>query len=119
MFKRAIPVLHVSSSSAAEDFYCRGLGFRREFAYPNAPPSNPCYMGLNRDGVVLHVSSFPGDGKSGGVVNVLIDDLDALHAELLERAVRIDLAPTDQDWGEREMYVKDSDGNTVRFVHAR
>ena len=119
MFKLAIPVLHVSSSVAAEDFYCNRLGFRRQFAYraDEARP-DPCYMGLTRDGAWLHVSSFSGDGVSGGVVFLLVDDVDALHAEFAAKNVPIALEPTDQTWGNREMYVKDSDGNSIRFVHA-
>lgn len=117
MFKRAIPVLHVSNSMAAERFYCEGLGLRRDFAYrPDATKADPCYLGLSCDGIRLHVSSFPGDGKSGGVVNVLVDDLDRLHGELVARAVPIELPPTDQTWGEREMHVRDPDGNCIRFV---
>jgi catechol 2,3-dioxygenase-like lactoylglutathione lyase family enzyme len=118
VFKLAIPVLHVGSSAAAEDFYCNRLGFRREFAYrldENKP--DPCYMGLARDGVELHVSSFSGDGGSGGVVFLLVEDVDALHAELVAKGVPIALEPTDQTWGNREMYVKDADGNSIRFVH--
>jgi len=33
MFKFAIPVLHVSSSAAAEKFYCGQLGFNQSFVY--------------------------------------------------------------------------------------
>lgn len=33
MIKLAIPLVHVSDSAAAQDFYCNRLGFRREFAY--------------------------------------------------------------------------------------
>ena len=33
MLKSAIPLLHVSDSERAEDFYCRRLGFRRTFTY--------------------------------------------------------------------------------------
>jgi catechol 2,3-dioxygenase-like lactoylglutathione lyase family enzyme len=93
------------------------LGFRREFAhrFDDARP-DPCYMGLTRDGAWLHVSSFSGDGVSGGVVYLLVDDVDALHLELVARGVAIDLEPTDQTWGNREMYVKDPDGNSIRFV---
>ena len=117
MFKRAIPVLHVSSSADAERFYCGGLGFRREFAYrPDESHSDPCYLGLSRDGVVIHVSSFPGDGTPGGVVNLHVDDIDALHGELVARTVPIDLPPTDQTWGAREMHVRDADRNCIRFV---
>jgi catechol 2,3-dioxygenase-like lactoylglutathione lyase family enzyme len=119
LFKLAIPVLHVTSSAAVEEFYCNRLGFRQEFAhrFDEATP-DPCYMGLVRDGVRLHVSSFSGDGVSGGVVFLLVDDVDGLHQELLRKGVRIDLEPTDQTWGNREMYVKDPDGNSIRFVHA-
>jgi catechol 2,3-dioxygenase-like lactoylglutathione lyase family enzyme len=117
MFKSAIPVLHVSSSTAAEEFYCTRLGFRRQFAnrVDEAKP-DPCYMGLARDGVWLHVSSFSGDGVAGGVVFLLVEDVDALHAELVAKGVAIDTGPIDQTWGNREMYVKDPDGNSIRFV---
>jgi len=117
LFKLAIPLLHVSNSAAAEDFYCKRLGFRREFAHrsDDAKP-DPCYVGLTRDGVWLHVSSFSGDGISGGVANLIVDNVDALHAELVAMGVRIDTGPVDQTWGTREMYVKDADGNCVRFI---
>ena len=119
MLRAAIPVLHVTSAAAAEDFYCGRLGFRREFAYradENRP--DPCYFGLARDECRLHLSSFSGDGVSGGVVYLPVDDVDNLFRELGGRGVAIDLAPTDQTWGNREMYVKDSDGNSLRFIQA-
>ena len=117
MFRRAIPVLHVKNSTAAEQYYCNGLGFSRSFVYrPDDPTTDPCYMGLERDGVVFHISSFPGDGVSGGVATFIVDDLDGLHTELTGRQVAIDLEPTDQSWDNREMYVRDPDGNSVRFV---
>lgn len=120
MFRLAIPVLHVSSAAAAEDFYCTRLGFQRRFAYRvDEAKSDPCYLGLTRDGASLHLSSFSGDGVSGGVVYLLVDNVDALHAELVAKKVRIDLKPTDQTWGNREMYVTDPDGNSIRFVRER
>lgn len=119
MLKSAIPVLHVSNSAAALKFYCEGLGFQQKFVYrPDETRPDPCYVGLIRDGVVLHVSSFAGDGVAGGVVNFIVEDLDALHAELRRNGVPIELEPTDQTWGNREMYVEDADGNSIRFVQA-
>jgi catechol 2,3-dioxygenase-like lactoylglutathione lyase family enzyme len=118
VFNLAIPVLHVSSAAAAEEFYCGRLGFRRAFAYRvHDDRADPCYMGLTRDGVQLHVSSFSGDAVVGGVVVLLVEDVDALHAELMAKGVAISLPPTDQSWGNREMYVNDPDGNSIRFVH--
>jgi uncharacterized glyoxalase superfamily protein PhnB len=117
MIKLAIPLLHVSDSAAAENFYCKQLGFRLEFAHrPQGVEGDPCYMSVTRDRVWLHLSSFPGDGVSGGVANLLVDNVDALHAELVAKGVRIDTGPVDQTWGTREMYVKDLDGNCVRFI---
>ena len=117
MLKLAIPLLHVSSSAQAEEFYCSRHGFRRHFAYRvDDTRSDPCFLGLSRDGVWLHLSSFSGDGVSGGVAGFLVDDVDALHAELVAKHVAIALAPTDQTWGNREMYVRDADGNSLRFI---
>ncbi len=118
MFKLAIPVLHATGSEAAAQFYCDHLGFLQEFAYRvDETRADPCYMGLRRDDVEIHVSSFPGDGVPGGIVFLLIEDVDALHKELVLKGVSINLEPTNQTWGNREMYVKDPDGNCIRFVH--
>jgi len=116
LFKAAIPVLHVSRSAAAAEFYCERLGFRQEFAYRPFGSSDPCYMGLVRDDARLHISSFSGDAVAGGVVYLLVDDVDMLHEELIGKNVRIDTGPIDQDWGNREMYVRDPDGNSIRFT---
>jgi hypothetical protein len=43
MLKRAIPVLHVSQSVKATQFYRDGLGFRERFVYrPDDPTPDPC-----------------------------------------------------------------------------
>ena len=116
MIKFAIPLLHVSDIAAAEEFYCVRLGFTLEFAHrPDGITADPCYMGISRDGVWLHLSSFSGDGVAGGVANLLVDDVDALHREFVGKGVPIAVGPVDQTWGTREMYVKDADGNSLRF----
>ena len=116
MIKVAIPLLHVSSAATAQEFYCGKLGFRLEFAHRgNEAMADPCYMGVSRDGVWLHLSSFSGDGVAGGVVNFQVDSVDALHAELVAKGVTIAVGPVDQTWGTREMYVRDADGNCLRF----
>ncbi len=75
-------------------------------------------MGLTRDGCELHVSSYPGDGVAGSAAYVRLDDVDALHAEFVAKGVPIALPPTDQTWGTREVYVRDPDGNSLRFGQA-
>ena len=66
MFKTAIPVLHISDSVAAEEFYCSRLGFRREFTYrPDATEPDPCYMGVSRDDVKDAAATAFGSRSSG------------------------------------------------------
>ncbi|HLA63472.1 MAG TPA: VOC family protein [Rhodothermales bacterium] len=120
MITDAVPVLRVLDAAAAERFYCDGLGFERIFAYrPDGVVADPCYLGLARDGAVLHVSSFPGDGALGSLANLLTDDVDGIHAGLVARGVPIDTGPVDQEWGTREVYVRDPSGNRIRFIQHR
>jgi uncharacterized glyoxalase superfamily protein PhnB len=117
MIRRAIPLLHVSNTAAAVEFYCHGLGFQLEFEHrPDGVTTDPCYMGVSRDGVWLHLSSFNGDGVGGAVANLIVDNVDRFYDEYTARQIRIDTPPVDQTWGSREMYVKDADGNCLRFV---
>ena len=76
-------------------------------------------MGLSRDSVWLHLSSFPGDGVAGGVANILVEDVDAWHKELVAKRVSITVSPVDQTWGTREMYVRDADNNCLGFIAER
>jgi catechol 2,3-dioxygenase-like lactoylglutathione lyase family enzyme len=117
MLKLAIPLLRVSSATAAEDFYCNRLGFRKEFEHRNDDSKpEPRYLGLTRDRVWLHVSSFSGDGVPGAVANFMVEDVDLLHMQLVAKGVPIDTGPVNQSWGTRELYVRDWDGNSLRFI---
>jgi len=120
LLKLAIPVIHVSNAATAEAFYSGGLGFQREFAHrADEKLPDPCYMGFSRYGIWVHVSSFSGDGVSGGVVNFLVEDVDALRTELVTKGVKISVEPVDQTWGTREMYVRDPDNNSIRFIQEK
>jgi uncharacterized glyoxalase superfamily protein PhnB len=117
MLEKAIPVIHVSDSRKAEEFYCQGLGFTLLASWrPNPSNNDPCYMTLVRDGAQLHVTSFK-DGVVGtwiSTVYVFVDDVDALHAELVAKG----MSPGplfDQTWGTRETGVRDPDRNVVTF----
>ena len=116
VFKVAVPLLHVSDCASAIRFYCEGLGFKLHFAHRAVESMpDPCYVGISRDGVWLHLSSFSGDGVAGGVANIVVDDVDALYREYVAKGVAIDVEPVNQTWGTREMYVKDADNNCLRF----
>jgi hypothetical protein len=53
---------------------------------------------------------------TGGAVVLITEDVDALFKEFSLKNTIIDLVPTDQSWGNREMYIKDPDENSIRFT---
>src|ERR1043165_1103553 len=59
MITSAIPVVAVSDSTRAEDYYCRVLGFVKMAAYPpDATAPDPRYVAVARDGVWIHLQSY-------------------------------------------------------------
>jgi catechol 2,3-dioxygenase-like lactoylglutathione lyase family enzyme len=117
---QAVPVLHVTSAQAARRFYVEALGFQCEFAYQAHPElTDPVYMGVLRGRAWLHLSSFSGDGVCGSVAYIIVDNVDALAAELRAKGVAIDSGPVTQTWGNREMYVRDPDRNCLRFIQSQ
>lgn len=116
MLTAAIPLLHVESSLKALAFYRDALGFAVQSIYrPEAGRADPAYLVMKRDGAILHVSSFPGDGAAGGVVTIAVTDIGQVHEDLVRRGVDAGPGIMNQSWGNREVYVRDPAGNTLRF----
>ena len=116
--RRAIPVLSVTDSCRTEDYYCKILGFEKLFAYrPDPSRSDPCYLGVARDGVVLHLHSFKPERAGMTDAFLYVDDVDGLYAEVMARGATIHMPPTDQTWGTRELGIRDPDGNVLVFAN--
>ena len=115
MIARAVPLLHETDSRRAERYYHERLGFRVLFV-TRGDAADPCYLGVARDGAELHLSSHAGDAAPGGVAVLVVDDVDALYGEFAAKGATLRLPPTDQTWGNRDLYVEDPDGNVLRFV---
>jgi len=49
-------------------------------------------------------------------VSFLVDDVDALHGELVARGLKTAGMPSDQDWGARAFGLRDPDGNNLYFL---
>ncbi len=64
----------------------------------------------------LNLSLFGGDGMPGSVMDLLVEDVDAFYAKFTMRRVPIGLPRTNETWGDREMYVKDADRNSLRII---
>ena len=116
MLKAAIPIVHVSDSVAAEDFYCKGLGFTVLASWrPDEANEDPCYMTMVRDEAWLHVTSFKDGAVGSSAVYALVADIDALYAEFVAKGIPVPHPPIDQTWGTREISVRDADGNKILF----
>lgn len=117
MITSAIPVIAVSDSMRAEDYYCRVLGFEKMSAYPaDASVPDPRYLALARDGVWIHLQSYKPDRAGHTDAFLWVTDVDAFHDEAAARGAKIQLAPTDQTWGTRETGIRDPDGNVLIFA---
>jgi uncharacterized glyoxalase superfamily protein PhnB len=120
MFETAIPVIPVNGSIAAEAFYCKGLGFTRVSSWrPDETKDDPRYLTLARDGARLHVHSFQSGTVGAAAVYVFVDDVDSLYLELMSKGVSVSGPPIDQEWGTREIVVRDLDRNVVTFGERR
>jgi len=114
MITAAVPVIAVSNSARAEDYYCRVLGFEKKSAYPPDPARpDPRYICVARDDVALHLQSYK--PERAGMTDALlwVSDVNALHAEVAARGALVQLPPTDQTWGTRETGIRDPDGNVI------
>lgn len=117
MITSAIPVIAVSDSARSEDYYSRVLGFQKMFAYrPDPNKRDPCYLGVARDGVWLHLQSFKPQRAGMTDAFLWVADVDKLYGEISARGAVIQLPPTDQTWGTRETGIRDPDGNVLVFA---
>jgi hypothetical protein len=81
---------------------------------------------VSLDGNQIHLSTFAGDGVTGTAAYCYVDDVDALFHTFLQMGLKtpgnpespVEEGPVNQTWGMREVYVRDPDGNTLRFGSA-
>ncbi len=104
------PQLPVTDVAASVAWYQRALGFRS--TYQDATVAL-----LHRDSVELHLwrCDNPAIAKVSSAY-LRSADVDALHKGMLgaSEGGRI-VAPRERDWGMREFYVWDPDGNLLKF----
>jgi catechol 2,3-dioxygenase-like lactoylglutathione lyase family enzyme len=113
-------VLLVDDVQVAGDYYQDKLGF--EVTYFDKNPRHYAYA--NRGEVWLHFACFPEAGpqpNSAAVppdmfdIYIYVDDVDALHAELLGRGAEIMGIVTETGYGCREFRVRDPHGYILAF----
>jgi len=113
MMTGAATVFTVRDIAASVAHYRDVLGFTVTFQY--GEPT--FYAVLCRDEVGLHLLAahqtqrLPGHGG----ICVFVEDVDALHAELVARGASVLKPPQDYAYGMRDFDVADPDGNQLTF----
>jgi len=119
-----IPTVRCRRMEASITFYTKILDF--EWIDGDDDKTDPSYSMLMREGHSLILSSHKGDGMFGQAIVVQTDDVESLFRKFRARGLKtpgnpdapeeVHEGPIDQSWGTREFYLKDPDGNTLRFT---
>lgn len=109
------PILRIFDIAKAHEFYVGFLGFEVQFEH-RFDDNAPLYMGISRDGCVLHLSEHHGDGAPGAHVRIEVADITGLHRELTTRNYRFARPGLEETpWKTREITVGDPFGNRLTF----
>jgi uncharacterized glyoxalase superfamily protein PhnB len=109
------PILRIFDIAKAHEFYLDFLGFEVQWEH-RFEDNAPLYTEVARDGCVLHLSEHYGDATPGSAVRIRVEDIAALHRELVAKAYRFakpGLCET--PWKTREVSVTDPFGNRLHF----
>ena len=117
--QRVVPVLGVSDFSRAQRFYTESLGFTTDWVW-QPDDTAPVFAQLSRGGLSLYLSQDPAASSPGASsVYLYVDDVDVWHADLARRGVALEQAPITRPWGNRELVVRDTDGNRLTLATPR
>ncbi|MNJ99254.1 Bleomycin resistance protein [compost metagenome] len=110
----ATPIIRIFDEAKATEFYLDFLGFKSDWEH-RFGENFPVYLQVRRSSLILHLSEHYGDATPGSAIFIPIDDIDALHAELLAKDYK-NAKPGVEDlpWG-RMMDITDPFGNHLRF----
>jgi catechol 2,3-dioxygenase-like lactoylglutathione lyase family enzyme len=117
----AIPIHNCRELARSLAFYVDVIGAKIEWTDEAPTTMFACVKWREHE---IYLSAHSGDGVAGTATYVPVADVDAVYAALLARGFvppdraddPVHHAPTDQTWGMREFYIRDPDGNCLRFA---
>jgi catechol 2,3-dioxygenase-like lactoylglutathione lyase family enzyme len=117
--QRVVPVLGVADFSRARRFYTESLGFATDWVW-QPDDASPVFAQLSRGGLSIYLSRDPATSCPGASsVYLYVDDVDAWRTELGRRGVALEQEPITRAWGNRELVVRDPDGNRLTLATPR
>jgi uncharacterized glyoxalase superfamily protein PhnB len=122
-FRRVIPVLTYEDIAAAHDFLVRAFGFEPGGVHRTASGEaihgevrvGDAPIWLHRVTEEHHLASPQSIDVANTGLAVQVDDVDAHYARARAEGARIDAAPVDQPYGQREYGARDLEGHRWWF----
>jgi catechol 2,3-dioxygenase-like lactoylglutathione lyase family enzyme len=122
-----IPQIRCSDFRRAFEFYTKILDFEYVEGDDAVSARDAAFCVLAREGDQVFLCNF--DGGTRSVIAVLTDDVDGVFRKLRARGLQtpgnpnvpaeeVHQGPVNQTWGTREFYVRDPDGNSLRFTQS-
>ena len=108
--RQAIPILAVRDLRVSIEYYQSRLGFERSWGWD----AEESFGGVGHGDVEIYFCRGA-QGHPGTWIVLEVDDVDALHRDLVARGADIHEPPVDCPWGMREMLVADPDQHRIRF----
>jgi len=113
--RRIVTNVGASDMEAARGFYGDILGMEVAMdmgwivTFATGAPTTP-QLSIMREG---------GSGTPVPDISIEVDDVDDIHARMLEAGIAIAYGPADEPWGVRRFYVRDPFGRLVNILSHR
>lgn len=114
---KAIPIFGIADYQTAINFYLDLLGFKIDWEH-RFTPTDPIYMQVSRNGLILHLSENKRYGNKA-IIFVETRNIKEFHRELADKnpAFKIqNIAIT--KWQALQLEIEDPFGNLLRFNQA-
>ena len=110
---RAVPNISSDRAGESRDFFTELLGFEVAmdlgWVVTVVSPTNP----------TAQVTIVGTDDPAAPGISVEVDDVDAVHAKVVERGLEIAYALRDEDWGVRRFMLREPSGTIVNVLSHR
>jgi catechol 2,3-dioxygenase-like lactoylglutathione lyase family enzyme len=111
--RRAVPNIRADRPAETRDFFVDVLGFEvamdLDWVLTLAAPENPS----------IQIQIMSGDDPSAPGISVEVEDVDAVHANAVERGFEITYALRDEEWGVRRFMLREPSGTTINVLSHR
>lgn len=113
--QKVVPALRITNYLRSKAFYTEALGFTVNWEH-RFGPDFPVFMEVGRDDMSFYLTEHAGDCQVGGLIHLVVSDVDAWYTELQQKGVDVADPPNERLEGIRNMTVTDPDGNQIRVM---